>query len=237
MKKHKPELSPEEFDQIDRYVSDDMPEQEAVDFRREMEANPSLREEVAIQQKLMAAIELDSFFKSKEIQQGRSRSIPLWKYGIAASLALIAVVLVWLSLGRGIGEEEDLFSAYYYPDPGLPVPMSSTDSYEFDDGMVSYKEEAYAEAEAVWTELRRLGDTDTLVFYVAMAKLNQGQAAESSVLLDQIRLQPESEFYEKALWYSALIQLKEGKLEEAKATLLEMRGDDPRTQELLDRLR
>lgn len=234
---NKPEISLEEFEEIERFILGEMSSEEKGAFEERIITNQELRREVNLQRSLQATIEIDSWIKNKENSKVNRKLIPLLKYGIAASVVFILGLLFWLQPWNSESSSGDLYTAYFYPDPGLPVPMSSTDSYQFDDGMVSYKEEKYKEAQDIWSKLAQAQSTDTLTFYLAMAKLNQKEFESSSQLLDQILEDPNSEFYQKALWYRSLIYLKEDKKESAIQLLDNLNSPLYKKEELLEKLK
>ncbi len=243
MKKHKPEISQEEFEEIERYLLDRLPKTQREDFGKRMESDPALREEVALQQKLMTAVELGAFgtdLKEPSSFRTKTRKIPsdnVWLYAAVLVGVVISSYLGWVLLREaGPRSSTDLYTAYFYPDPGLPVVMSSTDDYEFYDGMVSYKEGHYAAAFDTWSTLATAGAlTDTLAYYLGMAALNQGKTDVATHYLDPLIQAASGEFYDKALWYRALVHLKEGENATA-ADLLARLPTEPRVEALLDEL-
>ena len=161
----------------------------------------------------------------------KSASLSRWILAIAASLILI-LVSWWGIQSVFQSPNEKLFAAYYQTDPGLITAMSGSDSYEFDRGMVDYKEGKYKEALARWNLLleEEFAD-DTLIYFVAMANLELGNYDLSQKLLKQVADENASEFKEDASWYLALIYLKNGELDPAKLMLSNL--DRPEAQALL----
>ena len=242
MSKYRPEISQQEFEQIERYLLGGMEAAERTAFERRLAEDAVLRDEVNLQNRLMAAVEIGSF-KRGEADPGvqeivaKRRSIPSWLYAAAAVvLAAIGFTGWWLWHDAPMGNE-NLYTAYFYPDPGLPIAMSSTDRYVFYDGMVSYKEEKYTEAIERW---RTLPDdmlaTDTLQYYLGMAMLNNGDLDSANVYLQQVSADEQSTFHGKALWYRALIHVKRGEHPQA-IRLLETLPSEKRARDLLDKLR
>ncbi|SHO60068.1 tetratricopeptide repeat protein [Algoriphagus zhangzhouensis] len=234
---NKPEISLEEFEEIERFILGEISSEEKGAFEERIITNQELRREVNFQRSLQATIEVDSWIKNKENSKVSRKLISFLKYGIAASVVFILGLFIWLQPWNSESSSGDIYTAYFYPDPGLPVPMSSTDSYQFDDGMVSYKEEKYQEAQDIWTNLAQDQPTDTLAFYLAMAKLNQKEFESSAQFLDQLLEDSNSEFYQKALWYRSLIYLKEEEKESAIQLLEKLNSPLYKKEELLEKLK
>lgn len=143
-------------------------------------------------------------------------SLPRWIWAVAASVALI--IGGWLGFQNLFkSPNEKLFMAYYETDPGLITAMSGSGSYDFDRGMVDFKEGKYQEALALWEPLLEENPTgDTLLYFVAMANLELNQNTVSQDYLMQILSGTSSNFEQDAQWYLALIYLKNGETEKAK---------------------
>lgn len=164
----------------------------------------------------------------------RTAFLPRWIWAVAASLTLILVAW-WVFQGFFQKPNEKLFAAYYGTDPGLITAMSGTDSYEFDRGMVDYKEGKYQEALALWEPLLEQNPNgDTLLYFVAMANLELQNFQESQKDLQKILSGSPSEFEEDALWYLALIYLKQGELDQAQMLLSDL--ERPEAQKLLEEI-
>lgn len=229
-------ISQEQFEEIERYLLGEMNPEERVQFERKLGADAKLQDELLIQQKLQAAIELDAWRESLD-KGAKTRSLrPIWKYGIAASIIVILGFALWIGFQKSTPDSSDLYAAYFYPDPGLPIPMSSTDTYQFDEGMVSYKEEKYEDALDLWKQLLENTPTDTVLYYSAMAELNLGNAKLAAQKLEQLIAIPSGEFYYKSLWYRSLIYLQEGDLKNAQALLQQLPADNSRRNELLAKI-
>lgn len=229
-------ISQEQFEEIERYISGELNSEERVRFEGKLKSDIKLQEELQVQQKLQAAIELDAWRVSLD-KGAKTRSLrPIWKYGIAASIIFLLGVAFWVVFQKSTPDTLDLYTAYFYPDPGLPIPMSSTDTYQFDDGMVSYKEEKYEKALDLWKQLLENAPTDTVLYYSAMAELNLGNSKFAAQKLEQFIANPSSEFYSKSLWYRSLIYLQEGDLKNAQALLQQLPADNSRRNELLAKI-
>jgi hypothetical protein len=243
MSKYKSEISHEEFEEIEQYLLSKLSETDQRAFELRLEKDRMLRNEVALQRRLLTAVELGSLEKEgHESPVSTMKNIPLqskkiWLYAAAIILLFVFGFLFWiLTKDLGTGANKDIYSAYFYPDPGLPIVMSSSSDYVFYDGMVSYKEGKYGEATELWRKLpsERLA-SDTLLYFLGMANLNLDQLNESSAFLEQVIDKSESTFQQKAIWYKALIHIKQNELSLAKE-LLQKLSPDPRADALLKEL-
>ncbi len=164
----------------------------------------------------------------------KTRKLPQWIWAVAASITLILVG--WISFQfLFVDSNEKLFTAYYETDPGLITAMSGTDSYEFDRGMVDFKEGKYEEALALWQPLLEENPTgDTLLYFVAMANLELENYSESQESLELIIKGNPSEFKQDAEWYLALLYLRNGQTEKAKG--LFSNSNKPEAKEILEKL-
>jgi len=238
MSKYRSEISQAEFERIERYLLGGMDDVGRRAFEQELSSSPALYDEVALQRRLIAATELGAFFADKThstnvVEHHRGQRVSWW-YAAAALLALGFVG--WWLLRPAVSPSTSLYATYFYPDPGLPVAMSSTDKYVFYDGMVSYKEEKYDEAIRAWRTLpTSMRSTDTLQYYLSMALLNKGELDSAALYLDQILTAEASSFHTKTLWYRALIHIKRDEYVEA-ADLLRMLPPEQRVSELLKKI-
>lgn len=237
MKKYKSSLNQADQEEIERYIQGDMEESEVSDFEKRLSGNEELRNEVTLYRNLIAYIEFKSFISSKEKPARKLVAFPFFKVAVAAVTILGLSLVFWIFRDQFYTDDQTLYTSYFYPDPGLPVAMSSSDAYSFDEGMVSYKEEKYADAMVSWKELLEVnGKTDTLLYYLAMAELNLNQEESAQLYLEQVAGMDDSEFQKKAIWYQSLIYLKYEDWEKAISALEKIKEKDPRAQELLEQL-
>ncbi|WP_353124288.1 hypothetical protein [Parapedobacter pyrenivorans] len=238
MSKYRGEISQAEFERIERYLLGGMDDDERMVFEQEISSSSALYEEVALQRRLIATTELGAFFDREshstrvvEHSRGHKR---IWLYAAAALLAFGFVG--WWVLRPSVPTGPRLYVEYFYPDPGLPVTMSSTSQYVFYDGMVSYKEEKYDEAIRAWRTLpESVRSTDTLQYYLSMALLNKGELDSAALYLEPILTAEASRFHTKALWYRALIHVKREEYAEG-VVLLRMLPPERRVTDILKKI-
>lgn len=153
-------------------------------------------------------------------------------YAIAAVLVVLFVIFRLLDNSN---PSEKIFANYFKPDVGLPLKMSNNNANGFYEGMLNYKQEKYEEAIAKWEVLLKSHpESDTLNYFLGVANLALGNSDKSlEYLQNQERFQ-QGIFQKDAVWYAALAEVKEGKLEEAKTLLINNPSD--RNQKLLKEL-
>lgn len=210
-----PEISQALYERIESYLLNTMSERERHDFESELSENKSLKNEVWIQKELLRAVELGALKESlAEIERdkisddnsGPPESGRYW-FAMAAGFAALVALGVWMFVKPSTDEE--LFAQYVEQDPGLPVPMSTTDQYEFYDAMVDYKNELYGKAIDKWTLLLAHDpNNDTLNYYLGAAHFNQARFSESIPYFERVNKLNSLEFQAKSQWFLTLSWLQ-----------------------------
>lgn len=158
----------------------------------------------------------------------KSNSRIIW-YSIAAVMVVL-LGIYWIMANSSTSEK--IFAENFKPDIGLPLKMGTTNSVEFYEGMVDYKQGNYKNAIEQWQVLwNEHSENDTLNYFLGVANLAQGNTAKSLEYLGNQEHFIQSIFTEDALYYAALAKIKEGKFEEAKALL--KKNPSPRNSKLL----
>lgn len=229
--------SREIFERIEKYINKNMPDSEVSAFENEMGKDELLRNEVELQQKLQVTIAVSAMreqfeSKGKNTVTRKLKKIKvhyLQKYWIAAAIVAIMVIpAYWLFF-----EKTDLYETYYQVDPGLPTVMGVTNNYQFQDAMVDYKMEDYAQAKQKWEKIAlQKSKNDTLNYYRAMADLNLKNYREAKELLNKVP--KNSTFYTDGMWYKALIEIKLNNHSKAREILLQI--DTEQAKKLLEKL-
>lgn len=226
---------------IDGYFQKNLTPEEVERFEEKLQQDPDFREAVNNHKLLIEGIEehslktlLDDFHE--ELDETHSAKKPLYaRFAIAASLmVLIGVSAFFVIFDQSPNEK--LFADNFKPDPGLPTTMSTTSNYVFFEGMVSYKRENYKEAIAQWEPLFAEDPAnDTLTYFLGVAHLANKEILKAENYLTITEMQHQSIFYEEALYYLALAQIKSDKPKEAEKTL--EKATLPKSRELLRELK
>ncbi|MGB6036865.1 MAG: hypothetical protein WBG42_11405, partial [Cryomorphaceae bacterium] len=138
---------------------------------------------------------------------------PFLFFSIAASIAVLIGFSFWYFNLEDSPSE--LYAEYGYTDPGLPVPMSATDSYDFYDAMVDYKTEDYQTAINKWIILLEAEpQNDTLNYYIGASYFNMDAFDQAEPYLNKILNSTASKFVYKAQYMLFLADLKRGNTKE-----------------------
>jgi tetratricopeptide (TPR) repeat protein len=208
-------LGRKRFEDIEDYVLERMEAPRRQAFEQDLATDAGLREELELERDNILAVELAGIERTlKSIaaagegpgQVHRGRAV--WLRAAAAAAVLVGALAWWFSRPP---LNERLFAQTYVADPGLPVPMSTLGDPGFQDAMVAYKLEDYAEAEGKWEQLLKAAPgNDTLAFYIASAELAQGKAGEAVPHFREVAANASSAFQGKARWFLYLAYLQSG---------------------------
>ncbi len=219
-------ISTQEFESIEQYVLGETSAEQRLAFENKIATDKSLSEKVTEVKLLLNAIEtvslkerLNSYHinvKKNNPQKGSGKVIVLnSKLLVAASVALLAVVSVWLYTLKA-NKFEKLYTTYYKPDPGLMSAMGVGDNYLFNKAMLEYKTGQYKKAINEWSHLKTsTSSNDTLNYFLGAAQQAEGNSTEALLLLQTTASDPEKPFYKDACWYTGLALLKQGNVNEA----------------------
>lgn len=216
------DISSEEMERIDRFLTRQMNAAEEKVFQQELSENTVLREKTEEIRLLQLGIQeeglrntLNSFHRDIKGEKFRSPVLPMRRWLIAACLFILAGAAVWW-LFFSAPAHVKLYDQYYSPDPGLATVMSSSADYEFEKAMVEYKSGKYARALSVWTALYpSQPGNDTLIYFIGAAHQAVGESREAKAYLEKLVGDSSKSFYKDANWYLGLCYLKEGENKKA----------------------
>lgn len=206
-----PHVDDPQWHLAERFVVGDMSAEEHERFAAAMAADPALSELVDEVRESVLAVRagamrqhLDRIHQKQVAPPKNRRSVWL---ALAAGIVLLIAAGIWWMARPDFNER--LFAEYATTDPGLPVPMSTTDQYAFYDAMVDYKSEAYQMAIDKWEPLLAANPSnDTLTYYIGAAYFNLGQYPRAIEYYDDIDAR--STFHSRSRWYLALSYLQTG---------------------------
>ncbi len=214
------DIHDENFHQAERYLRSEMSPQEKEAFRKKMETDQHLKAQVDEYRLLLFGIQeavlqekMKDFHKELPIaMEPKRKTLKTW---LAAASVLVSIsVAAWLFINRNTSE--NLFAAYFSPDPGLVSSMGSPENYLFDRAMVDYKTGDYEQAISVWKGLLRSNtNSDTLNYFVGAAYLAIGQGNMAEPYLVKVAAAAESAFADDASWYAGLALVRQGHKKEA----------------------
>lgn len=212
-------------DLIDSYLMGMLDGAQLDNFNERLKADTEFRRIVEEQKAIARGIEEHNLRKSLNAYHSEIIEKPERKWvtpgliALAASLLLLIGVSSWAIFFTG-NSAQKVFSENFRPDPGLPTTMGTVSQYEFYYGMVSYKRKEYIEAISRWEPLYAANPkNDTLVYFLGVANLANGNARQAESYLKLANEKTESAFFEDIRYYLALAYLKENKIAEAKEVL------------------
>ena len=232
------ELSQELFEKIESYLLNQMPEDERVAFEKDIDIDRNLKAEVSRQKDLMLAAEVQGMKSKLNRIHGKQtgRKSPTVWYSLAASIVLIIAVGSWWIVRPTASER--IFSDYASFDPGLPVPMSATDDYDFYDAMVDYKSGDYETAIEKWNALSARSEVnDTLTYYIASAYFNAEKYKEAIDRYQRVIALDSETYAAKSEWFLGLSYLKLNEIDKLKQLAADSHPENAtRFNEILERL-
>lgn len=221
-------LQQDRFEAMEAYVLGRMDGVQRGRFEAELAADEALRAELALHREHIMAVELAGVERQLSqlaaVLDDDGAGVSPFPSGhwlkYAAMVAVLVLGALWWANRPATNER--LFAEHHAPDPGLPVPMSAVDNPHFHDAMVAYKLGDYNEAYGKWSSLLAHDPgNDTLIYFMASARLAAGDAGAAIPLFQRVAGQPGSAFHKKARWYLFLSCLREGRYEELHALGLE----------------
>jgi tetratricopeptide (TPR) repeat protein len=232
--------NPENQRLIDGYILGTLNAKELSEIKERMALYPDFKTMVEEQKTIAHSVEeynlknsLDGFHE-EIVETPPSKGLSYGWIALAASFLILIAVSSWAIFGRSTSTEK-IFAATFKPDPGLPTTMGTSSEYNFYYGMVKYKRKEYADAISRWEPLYAAEpENDTLVYFLGVANLANGNARQAEKYLQMASENPKSAFYGDAQYYLGLSLLKENKLDEAKEIL--SKSTFPASKTLLEKL-
>lgn len=242
--KYNHNISQEEFEEFERYLSEDMSSDEHEAFIARVNADPLLQEKLEETRMLLLGIResalqstLEGFHKELIPANHRIQKKKKFRmYWFAAASLIVVIAVATILLTTGGSRNEKLFARYFEADSGLVTAMGISEDYDFNRGMIDYKTGNYKAAIETWRRLAgKKPGNDTLHYFSGVAFLALDQA-DSAVyhLLKTVDLQ-QSGFRSDANWYIGLALLKQNKEQEAMSYIRQT--THPRKDELLSSLK
>lgn len=239
------------FDQIDRYVSDELPEEDRKAFEKAMKNDAELKEEVRLQQLIINKLEAHAKkpqgindFKARlaDIEQNLAKTekpaeqaslFVRYRYAIISTVAVAAALILFLLIP--VAESEIVF-----PNPPQAnfTQMSGTGSILQEAGR-AYNAKSYAEAIQLFQAYlaQEPEDYEALYFQgISYFELQQWTEATTDF---EILSKSDSILKDDALFYLALIQLKQENKSDASQLLQQIQEGTPaflKAQKLLKQL-
>lgn len=227
---------------IERYLNNELPDQEKLTFEAKIESNKELREQVDWVRNLS-----DSLFSVKKEhlteqvkswmdeesptdqsektatkqEQSNSFSRPI-KIAAALAAVLALLFLVWfffLKQDETPVQKANQYIALYHSDP---VILRGNQSEEWQRAIQLYKERDFDNMiESMMPIINQPNVSPEQLFYTGLAHLyNAPPALDSTLYYFSLNIKKDSVSYKEDIdWYSSLIHLKQGKPEKARPLL------------------
>jgi tetratricopeptide (TPR) repeat protein len=239
--KYSNNISPEELERIERFLANEMLNDEAQAFVEELSTNEQLREKTEEVKLLLVGISelsleerLEGFHKeilpAFDLKK-KPGVVSLGRKLLVAASVLAVVFGVWWFL-HNENSNKELYSKYYTPDPGLATVMSGSSDYTFNKAMVEYKNGEYDKALQAWKLLyEENSGNDTLAYFIGAAYQAKKDNENAIASLQQVATDTESVFYKDACWYLGLSYLKQGKTNQAVEYI--QKSDHPQREAIL----
>ncbi len=246
-------FSEEIYDRIEAYLNKTMNETDLIDFERKLENSEELRAEVELFQRINTvmydkdALHLQktmdeigaSFFLPDETETvNSSPRIGNWsrqRWAIAASFLafVVSALLIWQMQSDSSASNEELFAQYYETyDLNRNVRGDGNSSNAaLKTGIQQYKSKDFVAAAQTFLPLAAAEpQNDVAIFSLANAYFNQNppKLDLAKQQFKKITTANATVYVPKAMWYLALIELKNENPEQAKVLLKKVvaSGDD-----------
>lgn len=224
--KHQYQISTDDLYLISRVLNNDAEEEEIKLFEEKSETEADFKLKIEEIRLLITGVreanlasDLETFHKKVEAEKKQAtkiRRINTSKFTWWAAAAMV-VIFSGMWIFYKAGNNDNIYTKFYKPDPGLPTLMSSTDNYDFEKAMVDYKMGDYAKAIASWEILLKNNpQNDSLVYFLGSAYLANKEPEKAKPLFENMLLHKESEFVSDTYWYLGLIYIDENKIQKGK---------------------
>lgn len=196
---------------IDRYIMGQMSPSEREDFERLLSEDTELREQVELESLMADGIlaanlreQMQSLSTESKDENSGGRIVSLNRFrwvGVAASIALLAVIFWQTREGSSIPGFEGVYSA----DAGLPVAMGEVEDRQFAEAMVAYKDGEYQTAAIAFSNLCESQTIADACFYYAQTLIQNQKWSEARSQLSAINGNVETDLQQKIDWHLAYV--------------------------------
>ena len=224
-------ITPEELELIDAFLMEQQTAVQKDAFAERKQSDIEWENKINTIRLLKAGISEAAFKQKienfhKEVKPVVHRIAPVkrmynFKKVFFAAASLVFIMLIGFFVFKN-NKYEKAYANFYKPDPGLITVMGIADNYNFEEGMVQYKNGKYTNALDLWSEpLKTNPQNDTILYFTASAyqALQQPEKATENYL--KVLQQSNSAFYKDASWYLGLIYLENKEKEKAEPLLLQ----------------
>ncbi|QCK16637.1 tetratricopeptide repeat protein [Mangrovivirga cuniculi] len=219
---------------IDRYLAGELNEEEKSNFKKMMDDDPSIAEEVKFRRELKLAIKKSERTQIKEMlsatEKARGKSVKInWPmYLAAASVAFIFITGLWFFVLNDKPDPDELYVAYYAPYENVVHPIERSESIENleTEAFLAYEQGNYKEARALFSKLEVERKDPYIQLYLGITLMSMEDYSLATDYFNEY-IKSEGKLKDRALWYLSLSYLKTGESGKAIQTLkklIEMNG-------------
>lgn len=236
------DISQELLETIERYLKEEMSNNERTVFEKQMEENALLKQHVIDTELLFSGIKKAAFKskldvahknlvqkKSANTEETKVFKLNFKTLSIAASVAIL-IGSFWFLNEQSTNQK--LFDQYFEADRGLATVMSETDNHAFEDAMVDYKNTKYDLAIKKWKVLlASKPKNDTLNYFLGVAELANKNELKAISYLKKVVNDEKSAFEKEAYYYLGLAYLKCEKTQAAIENL--KKNNSPKSKKII----
>jgi FimV-like protein len=226
---------------IEKYISDQLSEDEKKAFEQRLQEETALAEEVALHRHLHTGIrtagrirllhQLAADDEQMAPYHPPAQIIPFTEavrkrfYWAAAAVILFLIPLYLILDYNQRSRSDDLFAQYFTPYQETDVDRGSSDPLSA--ALSQYQKKNYAQALPMLEGIRGSEALqDTTLFIKGNVHLALDQITEAIDCFSTVTSQPGNDYYQEAQWYLALAYLKSKDLSKAKKLLRDIRKED-----------
>ncbi|MCB0625473.1 MAG: tetratricopeptide repeat protein [Saprospiraceae bacterium] len=250
---------PDKYDQIERFLRDEMTPEERRAFEQQLSGDRALQDELRLHAELAETLQGEQVHRLRAVLKETDRT---WQrpddargpgkvvgiglrqiLAIAATLALLVVSWQLFFRQDRISDREQLFAAQFEPYPMVLAQRDGQDSSTA-GGLQAEAVNAYAAADyaAAAEAFTRLADSrpdqSAYLFYAAVSELAAGHPELAAPSFRELLSREDHLFAEQSRWYLALAYWKQGEYERAEELFRQIQPGQAKyeeAREMLDR--
>jgi tetratricopeptide (TPR) repeat protein len=212
---------------VEQYIANEMAPHERVAFRKKLQSNPALAEEIELsqridsallrddiidlRQKLLAAIQTDKAI-NEEVPVVRMKTRKWW-YAAASFVALVSVAAaMYLQTSRPLSNDS-LFSQYYNSENIVDQTRGNQNVVE---AVIKFQQKDFATASELFKSILDKDNSNIAVwFYYGISNIETTNYDNAIKAFNTIINQSDNLYIEHAEWYLGLCYLKNNQIKRA----------------------
>lgn len=219
-----------DFDMIDEYLLNRLKGVELALFEQQLKQDADLKEAVDERKEMLTIIDAIGDLRMKErirniheaeikYSVNRRKQPRFWSLAVATFITIVVLGLsIWLWL-RPVNAEK-LYAAYYEPYALNFGTRSMETEQQIAMAGSLYNAKKFKEALPIFEQVLAANPADSKAqFALGICYLESGQFDQAMAQFDKLKGKKDPLFGEQALWYSAMVKLKQGDTTGCKAIL------------------